>query len=262
MHARANKANTGATTYTIRTGIAQRQLPEIVIVASVSGGKEGDPGLMTHDEVRTFFHEFGHLVHAMMSGRHEWRGVARVAERDFVEAPSQMLEEWIWDPATLATFARHYQTNQPIPASLVAQMRRASEFGKGLDVRQQMVYAKLSMSLHDLDPKTVDSTALLKELTNRYMPYPFVDGTHMQAAFTHLANANYTASYYTYMWSLVIAKDFFSRFDSNNLLAEGIARRYRDQVLSPGGAKPADALVQDFLGRPFSEKAWTDWLNN
>lgn len=260
-HPRPNKQSNGAFTLTVRGGVAGRQLPEIVLVSSFPGGQPGDPGLMTHEEVATFFHEFGHAVHAIMSGRHEFVGLARVTERDFIEAPSQMFEEWTWDPATLATFARHYQTNEPIPAALVSKMRRANEFGKAIGVRQQMVFAKLSLSLHDRDPKTVDSTAVFKEVTDKWVPFPFVDGTHRQTAFTHLGNANYTSSYYTYMWSLVIAKDLFSAFDQKKLLAPGPARKYRDTVLIPGGSKPAADLVKDFLGRPFNAKAFEEWLN-
>ena len=170
-----------------------------------------------------------------------------------------MLEEWTWDPATLATFAKHYETNEPIPTALVKQMRRASEFGKALGVRQQMMYARLSLSIYDRDPKQVDTTALVKELTNKITPYPYVEGTHFQTSFGHLDG--YSAVYYTYMWSLVIAKDFFSQFDRANLLAPGVARKYRDAILAPGGTKPAAALVRDFLGRPFDFKAWEQWLN-
>ncbi|MBI3401340.1 MAG: Zn-dependent oligopeptidase [Acidobacteria bacterium] len=260
MHPRQNKQNNNAITSTVRVGVAGRQLPEVVLVAAYPGGQPGDPGLMTHDEVASLFHEFGHAVHAILSAR-PWFGTGRLAERDFVEAPSQMFEEWTWDPATLATFAKHYQTNEPIPAALVNKMRRANEFGQALGVRQQMVFAKLSLSLHDRDPKRVDSTALVREITNKYTPFPYVEGTHRQTAFTHLANRNYTSSYYTYMWSLVIAKDLFSKFDQKNLLAPGIARKYRDAVLGQGGSKPAADLVRDFLGRPFNAKAWEEWLN-
>ena len=123
---------------------------------------------MTHDDVVTFFHEFGHLVHVLLAGRHEWIGVSGInTEQDFVEAPSQLLEEWTWDPATLATFAKHYQTNEPISAALVNRMRRAIEFGKALGVRQQMVYAKLSLSIYDRDPKSVDTVALKARLLVR-----------------------------------------------------------------------------------------------
>src|SRR5207302_3176822 len=201
---------------------------------------------------------FGHLVHTLVGGRHRWIGVSGIStEQDFSEAPSQMLEEWTWDPATLATFARHYQTNQPIPAALATQMRRANEFGKALQVRRQMVYARLSLGVYDRDPQQVDTTAMYKEIMNRYQRTPYVDGTHFQTSFGHLDG--YSAVYYTYMWSLVIAKDMFSQFDRNDLLASGVAAKYRATVLAPGGSKPAATLVADFLGRPFDYRAWETW---
>ncbi len=259
MHPRANKYNHAAE-FGIRTGVAGRQLPEAALICNLPGGQAGDPGLMTHDDVVTFFHEFGHLVHALLAGHHEWVGIGgNNTEQDFVEAPSQMLEEWTWDPATLATFAKHYETNQPIPAALVKQMRRANEFGKALGVRQQMVYARLSLSIYDRDPHGLDTTAMVKQLQTELLPFPFVDGTHFQTAFGHLDG--YSAVYYTYMWSLVIAKDMFSQFDRANLLAPGVAHKYRDTILAPGGSKPATALVHDFLGRSFDFKAWETWLN-
>jgi thimet oligopeptidase len=262
LHQRANKPATTAFVTAIRQGAEGKQIPETVLVASVSGGRPNDPGLMTHDEVRTLFHEFGHVVHRLVGGHRQWYGLSSVAlERDFTEAPSQMLEEWIWDPATLASFAKHYESGEPIPARLVMQMRRASEFGQGLEIRGQMVLARVSLSYHDRDPKRVNTTTLWKEVQNRYMPYPQPDGTYRQGLFTHLANPGYASAYYTYMWSLVIAKDLFSGFDPANLSAPGAGRRYRDTVFTPGSSKPAAALVRDFLGRPFSFRAWETWLN-
>ena len=261
MHPRPGKAGTGASAATVRNGVAGRQLPEVVIMARLPGGQAGDPGLMTHAHVTTFFHEFGHAVHAIASGRQPWVGLTRVRERDFIEAPSQMLEEWANDPATLATFGRHYQTGASIPVDLVRQMRRASELGRGLTARNQMVLAKLSLSLHDRAPATVDPTALHREIAQRYLPMPFVDESHQAASFTHLANPNYSSAYYTYMWSLVIAKDLFTAFTSGDLLDRAKGRAYRDAILAPGGSKPAAALVETFLGRPSSPRAWEQWLN-
>ncbi|HEX7137158.1 MAG TPA: M3 family metallopeptidase, partial [Vicinamibacterales bacterium] len=259
MHPRKDKYNHAAE-FPIRTGVAGRQIPEASLICNLPGGDPDDPGLMTHDDVETFFHEFGHLVHSLVSGRHQWVGIGGIStEQDFVEAPSQMLEEWTRDAKTLQTFAKHYQTNEPIPAALVARMRRASEFGKVLTVRQQMVYAKLSLSIYDRDPKSVDTTAMVKDLVGKYLPTPYVEGTHFQTSFGHLDG--YSAVYYTYMWSLVIAKDMFSQFDSANLLAPGVAAKYRTAVLAPGGSKSAATLVSDFLGRPFDFKAWERWLN-
>ncbi len=259
MHPRKDKYNHAAE-FPVRSGVTGRQIPEAALICNLPGGEPGDPGLMTHDDVETFFHEFGHLVHALVSGRHAWIGVSGIStEQDFVEAPSQMLEEWTWDPKTLQSFARHYQTNEPIPTALVARMRRANEFGKAITVRQQMVYAKLSLSIYDRDPKEVDTTAMVRDLVNRYTRTPYVEGTHFQTSFGHLDG--YSAVYYTYMWSLVIAKDMFSQFNRDDLLAPAVAAKYRATVLAPGGSKPAATLVADFIGRPFSYKAWEDWLN-
>jgi len=262
LHARANKSASSASVTTVRQGVEGRHLPEAVLVASLPGGQPGDPGLMTHDEVRTLFHELGHVVHRMVGGHRRWAGLSSVTmERDFVEAPSQMLEEWLWDPATLASFAKHYQTGQPVPPRLVMQMRRASEFGQGLEVKGQMVFAKASLAYHDRDPAKVDTTALWKDIHNQYLPYPHVDGTYRQAVFVHLGNPGYASAYYTYMWALVIAKDLFSAFDGKNLLEPGLAKRYMNTVLAAGSSKPAAELVRQFLGRPFNFTAWQNWLN-
>ncbi|MGH7731989.1 MAG: M3 family metallopeptidase [Candidatus Eiseniibacteriota bacterium] len=259
MHPRENKFNHAAQ-FDIRTGVAGRQIPEAALVCNLPGGAPGDPGLCEFSDVNTFFHEFGHLMHTMFAGHRRWCGVGGIrTEHDFVEAPSQMLEEWMRDPATLATFAKHHETGAPIPADLVKQMNRANDFGKGLQVRRQMVYADLSLSIYDRDPKQVDTTELMKGLVKAYQPYPFVEGTHFQCAFGHLDG--YSAVYYTYMWSLVIAKDLFSQFDRNDLLAPAVSKRYRDIVLARGGSAPAARLVEDFLGRPFSFNAYQAWLN-
>jgi thimet oligopeptidase len=259
MHPRPNKYNHAAQ-FDIRTGIAGRQIPEAALICNLPGGEPGDPGLCEYGDVNTFFHEFGHLLHVMFSGGHRWCGIGGIrTEFDFVEAPSQMLEEWMRDPATLATFAKHYQTGKPIPAALVNQMNRANEFGRGLQVRRQMVFADLSLSIYDRDPASVDVDGILKGLVKAYQPFPYVDGTHFQCSFGHLDG--YSAVYYTYMWSLVIAKDMFSKFDKHDLLAPAVAKRYRDAVLAPGGSAPAAKLVANFLGRPFNFDAYQAWLN-
>ena len=261
MHPRPGKGGGGATAATARAGVGGRQIPEVVLICRFPGGEPGDPGLMTFDQVTTFFHEFGHLVHALSAGQQPWIGLTQVAERDFIEAPSQMMEEWVSDPATLATFATHYQTGAPIPATLIRQMRRANELGRGYDTRQQMVFAGLSLSLHNRDPQSADAMVIYKSLMEKYLPTAYPEGTHFPGTFTQLSNPQYSASYYTYMWSLVIAKDLFSGFDSRDLLSPGQARRFRETVLAQGGAKPAAELVRDFLGRPFSPAAWEAWLN-
>ena len=262
LHERKDKAATGAGTYTLRHGRKGYVIPEVVLAATLRSDDSRDPGLMTHDEVRTLFHEFGHVVHRLIGGHQPWHGLSSLAlERDFTEAPSQMLEEWIWDPKTLATFATHYQTNQPIPAALVQQMRRASEFGQGMEVAQQMMLARVSLSYHDREPGSFDQNTLWKEIQARTFDIPFIDGTSRQASFQHLGQPGYASAYYTYMWSLVIGKDLFTRFEGRDLTQRGVARQYLEAVFRPGSSKKAADLVEAFLGRPFNSDAWEKWLN-
>ena len=263
LHPRQNKRAGGANLSTVRHGQHGRSIPEVVLGAAIPGGEPGDPGLMTHDEVRTLFHEFGHIVHRLIGGHQPWQKLSSMAlERDFTEAPSQMLEEWVWDPRTLATFARHYQTGEPIPAALVEQMRRASEFGQALDVRQQMVLARVSLATHAQDPRALDVTALWKTIHGRYVAIPYLDGVARQASFPHIGQAGYASAYYSYMWSLVIAKDLVSRFEGKDLTSPNVARELRNALFAPGSSKPAADLVADFLGRPFDARAWERWLNS
>ena len=259
MHPRADKYNHAAQ-FDVRTGIAGRQIPEAALVCNFPGGEAGDPGFMEFSDMRTFFHEFGHLLHTLFAGRHQWVGTGGIrTEHDFIEAPSQLLEEWTMDAAVLQTFARHHETNQPIPTELVKQMKRAGEFGKGLGVRRQMVFANTSLSYYDRDPSHVDLDGMIRNYTEQYQPFPFVEDTHFETSFGHLDG--YSAVYYTYMWSLVIAKDLFSAFDCTNLLETGTAARYRQMVLAQGGSKPAAQMVEEFLGRPSGFEAYRAWLN-
>jgi thimet oligopeptidase len=211
---------------------------------------------MEHDHVVTLFHEFGHLLHHVLAGQGEWVRFAGVAtEWDFVEAPSQMLEEWAWDAAVLQSFASN-AAGEPIPATLVEKMRAADDFGKGIQARQQMFYAAMSYRFHAERPD--DLTARMVELQDRYAPTSWIEGTHMFANFGHLGG--YSSAYYTYMWSLVIAKDMFSAFDAADLFEPDVAGRYRDRVLAPGGSKDAADLVADFLDRPTTFDAYAAWL--
>jgi len=263
MHPRPNKYNHAAQ-FDIRTGVEGRQIPEAALICNLPGGDPKDPGLCELEDVTTFFHEFGHLLHSLFAGHHRWVGIGGIrTEHDFVEAPSQMLESWMQDPKVLRTFARRTGTGEPVPDTLVQQMRRANRFGdldpRAIDVRRQMVLASLSLSIYNRPPAEVNTDSLNARLTRRFTPYPYVPGTHFQCAFGHLVG--YGAGYYTYMWSLVIAKDMFSKFDHNDLLDPTIARRYRDLVLAPGGSAPAARLVERFLGRPFNFEAYRAWLN-
>jgi len=249
LHPRDGKYKHAAQ-FDLARGVDGTQLAEGVLVCNFNRG------LMEHDEVVTLFHEFGHLVHHVLAGRTEWVRFSGVAtEWDFVEAPSQMLEEWAWDADVLATFARNAD-GETIPAELVEAMRKADDFGKGYDARTQMFYAALSYDFHV--NATDDLTARLRELMERYSVFPYLDGTHMQCHFGHLDG--YSSAYYTYMWSLVIAKDMFSAFDKGDLFDPEVAGAYRDKVLAQGGRRDAADLVEDFLGRPYTFDAYAAWL--
>ncbi len=252
LHPRAGKYKHAAQ-FTLTDGVAGRQLPEGVLVCNFSRG------LMEHDDVVTLFHEFGHLVHHVLGGRVTWARFAGVAtEWDFVEAPSQMLEEWAWDASVLSSFATN-ASGEAIPTDLVEGMRRSDDFGKGYAARVQMFYAAMSYYFHVERPD--DLTARMIELQERYSAWPYLQGTHMFASFGHLGG--YSSGYYTYMWSLVIAKDLFSAFDPADLFDDagtGVAGRYREKVLAAGGTQDAADLVADFLGRPYTFDAYAAWL--
>jgi thimet oligopeptidase len=258
LHPRPGKYNHAAK-FSIRQGAAGVQVPEHALVCNLPGGKPGDPGLMEHADVVTFFHEFGHLIHAILGGQGRWEPVAGTAvQRDFVEAPSQLLEEWTLDPGVLRTFAKHYQTAEPVPMELVERLRRADAFGRALGLSSQAYLAALSLNLYNRPSDQVNTDSISARLEPLFSPIPEMPGTHKQTAFGHLDG--YSAIYYTYAWSLVIAKDLFSRFDRSNLLDPAVAKRYRDIVLAPGGSKPAKELVRSFLGRDYDFAAFDAWL--
>lgn len=256
MHPRDGKYKHAAE-FGMTVGRAGKELPEASLVCNFP--RPGD--LMQHSEVETFFHEFGHLLHEIFAGRQAWGGISGIrTEWDFVEVPSMLLQEWPLDGEVLSSFARHHQTNQPIPASLVQQMKAAREFGIGLDTRRQFFLSAVSLSFHDRAPG-FDPVAQLKAEQQRFLPFrrEWVDGTHFELGFGHLDG--YSAAYYTYQWSTVIAKDLLTRFKAKSMLDGSVATEYRKTVLEPGGSQEAGALVEKFLGRPYAFNAFQAWLD-
>jgi thimet oligopeptidase len=259
LHPRADKYKHAAA-FPLRSGIAHTQLPEAALVCNFPAG---DSALMEHDEVETFFHEFGHLLHHLFAGQQRWIAQSGIAtEWDFVEAPSQMFEEWTYDADTLKSFAVD-ANGKTLDDTLIKAMRRARDFAKGLQVRHQMFYAAVSLQLHTADPQTLAPAKLMQTLQTRYSPFAYVQGTRFELSFGHLEG--YSALYYTYMWSLVISKDLFSAFAApghpDGLFNRTLATRYRDLVLAPGGSQDAADLVHHFLQRDFSFDAFDRWMN-
>jgi Zn-dependent oligopeptidase len=258
MHPRPGKYS-HAEMAPVLDGIRGKQLPEAILVCNFPVPTATDPGLMDYGDVETFFHEFGHLMHHILGGQQEWAGISGITmESDFVEAPSQMLEEWIRSPQVLAKFARHYKTGEPIPAELVARMNRASAFGRGGWAGRQNAFSAVSYDIYKTKPEDVDLDKVNLDDARRYTLFTPLPDTHSWASFGHLGG--YSSAYYTYLFDKVIAEDFFLQFDHQNLLAGDAPMRYRRIVLEPGGSMSANDLVKNFMGRPQNITALQHWM--
>lgn len=241
----------------LRTGVVGKQIPLSALMTNFPGG-DGTLGLMDHAEVATFLHEFGHLIHNMLSGTREWSGVSGMSmESDFVEAPSQMLEEWMWDYETIKAFGVD-EAGKVLPVELFEKMKAARNFGLATGTAGQTFLASMSLNFHNRSPADIDFNALQEELYSKYSVYDYEEGTHLFANFGHLRNMS--SNYYAYQWSLAIAYDMLTRFEDGGLRNKDIARDYRIKVLGAAGSKPAAEFVEDFLDRPISMKSYSDWL--
>lgn len=229
------------------------QIPVSVLVMNFPAG-DHTTGLMEHGDVVTFLHEYGHLLHEILGGqKQQWAGLSGIAtEWDFAEAPSQMLENWVYDYDVLKTFAVDAKGN-PIPRELVDAMNKARYFDLGMADMRQLGLTNTSLQFY-LGRAPADLGAAARSFDAKYAPIPAPEFSQFQDAFPHLAG--YGAAYYTYRWSVVISDDLFTEFAKNGLQDPATAARYRNLVLGPGGTKPAAELVQDFLGRPISMDAY------
>jgi thimet oligopeptidase len=259
MHPRPGKYS-HAQMAQVLDGIRGKQLPEAILECNFSQPTATDPGLLTYEDVVTFFHEFGHLMHHILGGNQRWAGISGITmEADFVEAPSQMLEEWMHSPQVLASFARHYKTGEPIPADLVARMNRASAFGRASNTLRQTALAAISYDIYRMPVADVEPEVIcLRDIRRYALTTPIASEARMFAAFGHLAS--YSSAYYTYQWDKVISEDFFQQFDQKNLLAGPTPMRYRRTVLEPGGSMSANDLVHHFLGRQQNTAAFQKWM--
>jgi thimet oligopeptidase len=259
MHPRPGKYSHDAT-FPVLDGVRGRQLAEAALICNFPAPSASDPGLMEVGDVSTFFHEFGHLMHHILGGQQRWAGISGISmEADFIEAPSQMLEELIRSPSVLASFAHHYKTGQPIPADLVARMIRAEAFGRAGHVASNNAFAAVSYDIYKTKPESVDLDKVSDDDFRRYTMIRLSPGTHMYASFGHLAG--YSSAYYTYMWDEVIAQDFYAQFDAKDPFAGNAPMRYRHKVLEPGGSLSANDLVKAFLGRPQNTVAFKRWMS-
>lgn len=229
----------------IYPGIAGEGVPVGALVQNLPNG-DHSTGLMEHDQVETLLHEFGHMIHGMFSGNQRWLGNNFLnIEWDVVEAPSQMLENWVYDYDTLANFAVDAQSNT-IPRELVEKMNRVRYFNAGLSELRQLGLTAMSLRWH-MDPVADNLGEAGRILRTRYDLTPAADYDEMQAAFNHLDG--YSAFYYTYLWSRVVGADLFTRFEAEGIRNRETADEYRRAILEPGASRPASESIRAFLGR-------------
>lgn len=258
MHPREGKYKHMAMFHMVE-GVTDHSLPVGALVCNFPKPTAASMALMEHSDVVTLFHEFGHLMHHILAGGYGYPNLTGIScESEFVEAPSQLLEEWAYDGSVLSTFAQHYKTNAPIPEELVEKMRAAKEYGKGIHVMRQMFYAAMSLQFHVSPSSDLDLLATTKSLQQKYNPYPYAPDTYVYASFGHLTG--YTSEYYSYMWSLKLAKDLLTRFQREGMLNPATAADYRDFVIRKGGSVDAIDMVEQFLGRKTTFHAFQNYL--
>merc|ERR1719422_1285083 len=231
----------------------RRQKAVAAMVCNFPRPSATTPALLEHKQVKTLFHEFGHVMHGIVSRTNISSFFGTNVERDFVEAPSQMLENWVWQPETLKLMSGHYKDNSPIPSDLLealANSKQANEGGKSL---RQIFFGTYDITIHT-SPE-VDSLPLARDIYLDVLGVERINGTNIGANLGHLIG--YDAGYYGYMWSLVFATDMFqSRFKKEGILNPQTGMDYRNMILRPGGSYDANEMLNNFLGREPNQEAF------
>jgi len=230
------------------------QKPRAAIVANFTKPSQDRPSLLQHNEVLTLFHEFGHILHQVLTRAETVRFSGTSTERDFVEAPSQIMEHWTWRPEVLATFARHYETGEPIPESLVKALVEARNLNVALSTLRQAQFGIFDMGVHGPDAADKDLEDVTRQ-AGEVSLLPFHEGTFFPASFGHMLGG-YDAGYYGYLWSEVYGDDMFSRFDAEGVTSPDVGRDYRRTILEQGGSRDGMDLLREFLGREPSNEAF------
>lgn len=221
--------------------------PVAALVCNFTKPTAEKPSLLPHEEVETFFHEFGHVLHNLLTKANTNRFAGAAVARDFVEAPSQMFENWVWNAEVLNTFAAHYKTGEKLPKKLLDGMIAARNLGSGIETEHQFYYGLVDQAYHTAPGGDIDPTKISQELFPKVELYKEVPGVYYQASFGHLVG--YEAAYYGYQWSLVYAQDMFQRFEELGLLNPKAGAYYREKILSRGGTMDEFAMLRDYLGR-------------
>jgi thimet oligopeptidase len=237
---------------TYRRPDGSRQLPWTAIVGNWSLPAPGHPSLLTHAEVVTLFHEFGHAMAAVLD-RSPYPTTSNY-RLDFVEAPSQMLENWMWQPDILKRISHHVVTGRPLPDSLTDRIIALKHLDNGVYWGRQVFFAAYDMTIHTRSGP-VEPTATYLDMLPQFVPFTMPAGTFPEAGFSHIM-AGYEAGVYSYLWAKVYAQDMFSRFEREGILDPRPGRAYRDEILAPSGTEEPDTLVRRFLGRPVNDAAF------
>lgn len=233
------------------------QDPVCAMVANFTKPTKSAPSLLQHSEVETLFHEFGHVLHQNLGRTELARFSGTNVERDFVEAPSQIMQHWIWRVDVLKKFARHHETGEPIPDSLVDKLVEARQLNIAVHQLRQLQFGWLDQEIHKPGPEKDLVQALKDAATISLLPHP--EGTFSLASFGHLMGG-YDAAYYGYMWSEVYGDDMFSVFEEKGATNPEVGMAYRREVLEKGGAVNADEMLRKFLGREPDNKAFLNKL--
>lgn len=234
------------------------QNPFSAIVANFSAATKDKPSLLTHSEVETLFHEFGHIMHQILT-RAKWPSYSGTGVKtDFVEAPSQMFENWVWQKDILKKLSSHYlRPNESLPDGLIEKMIASKNFNSGLHYLRQLTFGFFDLDLHTHEK--VDSSESYENRMKEVFGIPILEGTFPQSSFGHLMGG-YDAGYYGYLWAEVFAQDLFTRFEKEGLLNPQTGKSYREWILEPGGEKPPLELMKGFLGREPNAEAFTKSL--
>jgi peptidyl-dipeptidase Dcp len=234
----------------------QVRRPHVSIVCNFTKPTASKPSLLTYEEVQTLFHEFGHALHGLLS-QCTYRSLAGTnVYWDFVELPSQIMENWVKEKEGLDIFARHYQTKQPISQELVDKIKKASQFQAGYYSMRQLQFSFLDMAWHSQDPKTVtDVDQFEAKVTEHTRALPKIPGTNTSVSFSHIFAGGYSAGYYSYKWAEVLDADAFEYFKEAGLFNREIAEKFKANILSRGGTEHPMELYKKFRGREPDPKA-------
>ena len=231
----------------IMNGVEYR--PFITIVCNFTKPTADAPALITHDELTTFLHEFGHALHGIFAeGRYPSLTGTSVS-RDFVELPSQIMENWAFEPEYLNSFAKHYQTGEPIPAELIEKVVAAKNYLAGYAQVRQLHYGYLDMAWHSLTELPSESTVDFEQKTLApYAVMPAVAGASFSPSFSHIFSGGYSAGYYSYKWAEVLEADAFSLFKEKGIFNTEVSNSFRKNILEKGGAEDAAVIYRNFRG--------------